>query len=74
MMRMDRESITKSAVKWIPPNGKRKLGHPKTDWMQTVKEDRKRGGVSWEKIPELAVDGRPGMSCLPCVLMLALKD
>jgi len=39
----------------IPPNGKRKPGRPRTDWIQTAKEDMKRGGVSWEQVPELAV-------------------
>jgi len=43
-------------VRWLPLNGKRKPGHPKSDWIQTVKEDIKRVGVSWEKLPELAVD------------------
>jgi len=28
----------------------------KTDWIQIVKEEIERGGVSWERIPELAVD------------------
>ena len=55
-MRMDQESITKAAVRWIPPNGKRKPGRPRIDWIQTVKEDMKRGGASWEQVPELAVD------------------
>jgi len=54
-LRMDQESITKAAVRWIPQNGKRQPGHPKFYLIQTVKEDIKRG-VSLEMIPELTVD------------------
>jgi len=43
-------------MRWIPPNGKRKPGRPKIDWIRTVKENIKRGGVSWEKVTELAVN------------------
>jgi len=56
VLRMDQESITKAEVRWISPNRKRQPGRPKIDLIQTVKEDIKRGGVSWEKIPELAFD------------------
>ena len=33
---MNQDSITKAAVKWIPPKGKRKPGHPNIYWIQTV--------------------------------------
>jgi len=37
---------------------KTKPGRPKIDWMQTVKEDIKRGGVSWELGEDTRVDSR----------------
>jgi len=52
-LRVDQESITKAAVRWIQSYGKRKPGHPKIDRIQTVKDIKKE--VIWE-IPELAVD------------------
>jgi len=54
-MRMNQESITKAVVRWIPPNGKRKPGRPRTDWIQTVNEGIKREGAGWEQGPQLAV-------------------
>jgi len=56
VMRMDQGSIPKAAVRWTPTNGKRKPGRPRTDWIQTVREDLKRRGACWEQLPELAVD------------------
>jgi len=46
VLRMDQESITKAAMRWIIPNGKRKPGRPEINWIQALKEDIKRGGVS----------------------------
>ena len=55
-MRMNQSSITQAAVRWLPVNQKRGRGRPKIDWIQTVKDDMKRGGSSWEQMPEMAVD------------------
>jgi len=30
-----------SSVRWTPPNGERKSGRPRADWIQTAKEDIK---------------------------------
>jgi hypothetical protein len=58
VMRMDEEATTREAVMWTPTFGRRKPGRPRIDWIQTVKQDMKRGGggASWEQLPELAAD------------------
>jgi hypothetical protein len=50
------DSWLRAAVIWTPANRRRKPGQPRIDWTETVKQDIKRGGASWEQIPELAVD------------------
>jgi len=72
-MRMDQESMTKAAVRWIPLNGK-KTGRPKIDgykqWRKTQREEESvwRRYLSWHSTE------RPGRSWLPYVLILALED
>jgi len=48
----------KYAMRCIPTNGKRKSGRPRTDWIQTAKEDLKTGVASWEQVPALAVESK----------------
>jgi len=56
VMRMDCDRIARAAVIWTPKCGRRRPGRPRTDWTQTVKQDIKRGGFTWEQLPDLAVD------------------
>jgi len=53
---MDSWRIAIQATNWKPIDGSRRPGRPRTDWQQTVKVDIRRGGISWEQIPDLAVD------------------
>jgi len=55
-MRMDGDRIARAAVAWTPKNGRRRQGRPRTDWLQTVKQDIRRGGITWDQLPDLAVD------------------
>jgi len=38
------QNIAKAAVNWTPPHGKKNTqGRSRTDWLQTVKQNIKRG-------------------------------
>jgi len=62
MMRMDQESMTTAAVRLIPPNGKRKPDRPRSNWIQTVMENTKRGEPDGYKFLSWQSTKRPGRS------------
>jgi len=49
--RMSTEVRARIAISAMDPlGGKRKIGHPHTDWMQTVKQNNSRGCFSWSTV------------------------
>jgi len=55
-MRMDLRRIARQAINWKLIDDSRRPTRPHTDWQQTVKVNIRRGGISWEQIPDLTVD------------------
>ncbi len=56
MLRMENESNCRTALKW-KPEGKRKVGHPRTTWRRTVESERKElRWSSWNEARTIARD------------------
>ena len=55
VLRMDRDSITKTSLHWTP-EGKRKQGRPKETWRRTVNAEIKKMNKSWSALQRLACD------------------
>ena len=52
-LRREQESISRQALDWNP-QGKRKIGRPKTTWRRTVEREIKEEGKTWREIKNLA--------------------
>jgi len=48
--------VLSEAVSWFPPGGKTKIGGPRIDWTQAMKEDISRGCFIWNDLPALIAD------------------
>jgi hypothetical protein len=55
VLRMDTNSIPKTALRWTP-QGKRKRGRPKTTWRRTVMSELDELGISWGEAQSRAKD------------------
>ena len=52
--RMQDDRIPKTALTWVPDEGKRKKGRPRHNWRRTIDEDLKSAGLSKQKATEIA--------------------
>ena len=46
----------KTALKWIPPGGKRSRGRPRQTWRRTYNEDLRAMGVKEEEVESITAD------------------
>ena len=57
VLRLQRERPAHIATMcWVPEDGRRKMGRPKTTWWSTFKEDLEEMGVSWHGARRFATD------------------
>ena len=49
-------SITKTALKWTPAEGKRSRGRPRETWRRTIERDLKKMGKTWKEVEKIAAD------------------
>ena len=56
LLRLPQSRYARTAVDWIPANGKRSRGRPKATWRSTVKNDLRARGTNWFQAPRLAQD------------------
>ncbi|XP_048757722.2 uncharacterized protein LOC125668029 [Ostrea edulis] len=56
VIRKGNESITKTALKWTPAEGKRSRGRPRETWRRTIESDIKKMGKTWKEVEKMAMD------------------
>ena len=56
VLRLPDHRHSKIALRWTPPEGKRKRGRPKKTWRSTMRNDLKEIGISWEEAEEIAAN------------------
>ena len=50
ILRLPAERHSKTAMTWVPPDGKRKRGRPRIAWRSTFQKDFQIGGTDWNSI------------------------
>ena len=67
ILRMDKNSKCETALTWTP-EGRRKVGRPKTTWRSTIKNERRiQGWSSWNEARCVAADKASWMSCTSAI-------
>ncbi len=56
MLRTSCTRPARTAITWRPADGKRKRGRPRRTWRDTVRDDLRARGETWEDAPLLAAD------------------
>ena len=56
VFRKGNQSITKTALKWTPAEGKRSRGRPRETWRRTIEGDLKKTGETWKEVEKIAAD------------------
>ena len=56
VLRLPISRYAKTAMTWVPSDGKRKQGGQKRTWRRTFQKDLQRGGIAWEEVEEAAAD------------------
>ena len=56
VFRKGNQSITKTALKWTPAEGKRSRGRPRETWRRTIEGDLKKMGKTWKEVEKIAAD------------------
>ena len=54
----------KTALFWVPSNGKRKQGRPRITWIKNFKNDLEWAGTTWDEARTLAKDRDVNENCL----------
>jgi len=56
VLRMDDNRLPKQVVHWTVSGTKRKPGRPRKNWIDTIQQDLKSIGMTWEVAQQLAVN------------------
>ena len=56
IIHMEDNRCAKTALSWVPSNGKRKRGRPRITWRKTFKNDLERAGTTWDEATTLVKD------------------
>ena len=56
VIRKDRDSITRTALRWTPDSGRRKRGRPWETWRRTIEVQVKTTGITWKELEKAAMD------------------
>ena len=56
VIRKDRDSITRTALRWTPGSGKRKRGRPRETWRRTIEAEMKTAGKTWKELEKAAIE------------------
>ena len=56
VLRMDDNRLPRQAVHWDISGRKRKPGRPQKNWIDTIQQDLKSIGMTWEVAQQLAVN------------------
>ena len=56
VIRKDRDSITRTALRWTPDSGRRKRGRPRETWRRTIEAEMRTAGKTWKELEKAAMD------------------
>ncbi|XP_078671992.1 uncharacterized protein LOC144911640 [Branchiostoma floridae x Branchiostoma belcheri] len=56
ILRLPSRRHSKTAMTWVPHNGRRKRGRPKHTWRRTFQDDLRRANIPWEEAETVAAD------------------
>ena len=56
VIKKDRNSITRTALRWRPDSGRRKRGLPRRTWSRTIEEEMTTKGKIWKELAKTATD------------------
>ena len=56
LTRKDRDSITRTALRWTPDSGRRKRGRPRETWRRTIEAEMKTTGKTWKELEKAAME------------------
>ena len=56
VIRKDRDSITRTALRWTPDSGRRKRGRPRETWRRTIEAEMKATGKTWKELEKAAMN------------------
>ncbi|XP_068749524.1 uncharacterized protein [Montipora capricornis] len=56
VIRKDRDSITRTALRWTSDSGRRKRGLPRETWRRTIEAEMKTSGKIWKELEKAAMD------------------
>ena len=56
VIRKDRDSITRTALRWTTDSGRRKRGRPRETWRRTIEAEMRTAGKTWKELEKAAMD------------------
>ena len=56
VIRKDRDSITRTALRWTRDSGRRKRGRPRETWRRTIEAEMRTAGKTWKELEKAAMD------------------
>ena len=56
VIRKNRDSITRTALRWTPDSGRRKRGRPRETWRRTIEAEMKTAGKTWKELEKAAME------------------
>jgi len=56
VLQMDDNRLPRQSVHWDISSSKRKPGRPRKNWIETIQQDMKSIGMTWEVAQQLAVN------------------
>ena len=65
VIRKDRDSIARTALRWTLDSGRRKRGRPRETWRRTVEAEMKIAGMTWKELEQAAMDREQWKSLVP---------
>ena len=72
--RKGNHSLTKTALKWTPAEGKRSRGRPRETWRRTIEGDLKKMGKTWKEVEKIAADRNKWRGPVSALCATGCKD
>ncbi|KAI8491212.1 hypothetical protein Bbelb_308450 [Branchiostoma belcheri] len=68
ILRLPSRRHSKTAMTWVPHNGRRKRGRPKHTWRRTFQDDLRRANIPWEEAETVAADKKKWKLAARCAI------
>ena len=56
VIRKDRDSTTRTALRWTPDSGRRKRGRPRETLRRTIEAEMRTAGKTWKELEKAAME------------------